>query len=78
MTFMVVQESVTPKDAVNLRTMPTTTDDRNIVVKIRNGEALSRTGINNDDHVENLPAVLHPGPPKVRAEACAVGLRHQQ
>ena len=48
MTFMVVQESVTPKDAVNLRTMPTTTDDRNIVVKIQNGEALSRTGINND------------------------------
>lgn len=48
MTFMDVQESVTPKDAVNLRTMPTTTDDRNIVVKIPNGEALSRTGINAD------------------------------
>ncbi len=48
MTFTAVQESVTPKDAVNLRTMPTTTDDRSIVVKIQNGEALSRTGINND------------------------------
>ncbi len=48
MTFTDVQESVMPKDAVNLRTMPTTTDDRNIVVKIQNGQALSRTGINAD------------------------------
>lgn len=48
MTFSAVQESVTPKDAVNLRTAPTTTDENNIVVKIQNGEALSRTGINND------------------------------
>ena len=48
MTFTDVQESVTPKEAVNLRTMPTTTDDRNIVTKIRNGEALVRTGINTD------------------------------
>ena len=41
-------KSVTPKDAVNLRTAPTTTDENNIVVKIQNGEALSRTGINAD------------------------------
>ncbi|MCI8543420.1 MAG: hypothetical protein HFH95_08910 [Lachnospiraceae bacterium] len=48
MTFVSVQESVTPKDAVNLRTAPDTTDDGNIAVKIQNGEALARIGINND------------------------------
>lgn len=48
MTFVSVQESVTPKDAVNLRTAPDTTDEGNIVVKIQNGETLARIGVNND------------------------------
>ncbi len=48
MTFTAVQETVTPKDAVNLRSAPTTADAENIVVKIQNGESLARIGINND------------------------------
>lgn len=48
MTFTAVQESVTPKDAVNLRTAPTTADEGNIVVKIQNGETLNRIGMNTD------------------------------
>ena len=48
MSFSPVQESVTPKEAVNLRTAPSTADEANIVVKISNGEVLARTGINND------------------------------
>lgn len=48
MNFTAVQETVTPKEAVNLRTTPTTADEENIVVKIQNGESLARIGINND------------------------------
>lgn len=48
MRFTAVQESVTPKDAVNLRTAPNTADDGNVVIKIQNGEALARIGINQD------------------------------
>ena len=48
MKFTDRQESVTPKDAVNLRSVPTTTDESNIVVQCRNGEILTRTGINGD------------------------------
>lgn len=48
MTFSPVQESVTPKEAVNLRTAPNTADAGNVVVKIANGEVLARIGINND------------------------------
>lgn len=48
MTFSELEESVTPKDVVNLRSVPTTTDETNIVVQAKNGEVLQRTGINQD------------------------------
>lgn len=48
MTFQAVQESVTPKDVVNLRKVPNTADADSIVTQARNGEALSRIGINPD------------------------------
>ncbi len=48
MEFEAVQESVTPKDVINLRSVPTTLDDGNIVMQARNGQTLLRTGINND------------------------------
>ena len=45
--FVDVDEYVTPKDAVNLRTLPSVTHaDSQIVIKISNGEQLHRTGIN--------------------------------
>jgi len=47
--FTEVNEKVTPKDAVNLRTMPSVTDPASeVVVKIKNGEIVTRTGINTD------------------------------
>lgn len=47
--FTPVNEQVTPKEAVNLRTIPSVTDERSeIVVQIKNGEVVTRTGINND------------------------------
>lgn len=48
MSFESVQESVTPKDLVNLRTIPSTADENTVVSQISNGEVLSRTGINRD------------------------------
>lgn len=48
MTFRDVQESVTPKDVVNLRKVPDTGDADNIVTQARNGETLARIGINPD------------------------------
>ena len=48
MSFQEVQESVTPKDVINLRSVPSTVDETTIVVQISNGEVLSRTGINGD------------------------------
>ncbi|HBA46805.1 MAG TPA: hypothetical protein DCZ91_03195 [Lachnospiraceae bacterium] len=48
MKFAERQESVTPKDVVNLRSAPTTADEENIVVQCRNGEILTRTGMNDD------------------------------
>ncbi len=48
MTFQAVQESVTPKDVVNLRLVPTTADAANIVTQAHNGETLVRIGINPD------------------------------
>lgn len=48
MSFSDVQESVTPKDVVNLRSVPTTLNEENIVVQAQNGEVLLRTGINRD------------------------------
>lgn len=48
MPFSHCQEEVTPKEVVNLRSAPTTVDDGNIVVQVKNGEVLLRTGINED------------------------------
>ena len=45
--FTDVDEWVTPKDAVNLRTLPSVTNENSqVVVKISNGEVIHRTGIN--------------------------------
>lgn len=46
MPFDSVQESVTPKDVINLRSVPSTADENTIVVQSLNGEVLSRTGVN--------------------------------
>lgn len=47
--FESVDEMVTPKDAVNLRTLPSTTHaDVEVVVKLEKGEVVRRTGINED------------------------------
>ena len=47
--FTSVDEQVTPKEAVNLRTLPSTThEDVEIVVKLEKGEVVQRTGINED------------------------------
>ena len=48
MSFDQVQESVTPKDLVNLRSVPSTADENTIVLQASNGEVLTRTGINPD------------------------------
>ena len=48
MTFDARQDSVTPKELVNLRSAPTTKDPANIVTQAKNGEVLARTGINED------------------------------
>ncbi len=47
--FETVNEKVTPKDAVNLRTLPSTEHpDVRVVVKLKKGEVVTRTGINRD------------------------------
>lgn len=47
--FESVNEKVTPKDAVNLRTLPSTEHpDVRVVVKLKKGEVVTRTGINYD------------------------------
>ena len=47
--FTATDEWVTPKDAVNLRTLPSTKHpDVQVVVKLENGEIVKRTGINED------------------------------
>lgn len=48
MEFAEVKESVMPKDVLNLRSAPTTTDEENIVTQIQNGEVIVRTGINEN------------------------------
>lgn len=48
MTFEAVQQSVTPKDVVNLRSVPSTADADTVVAQARNGEVLSRIGINSN------------------------------
>lgn len=47
--FETVNEKVTPKDAVNLRTLPSTEHpDVKVIVKLKKGEVVTRTGINHD------------------------------
>ena len=47
--FTTVDEWVTPKDAVNLRTLPSVTNENSqVVVKISNGEVIHRIGINTE------------------------------
>lgn len=48
MEFSATEESVTPKDVVNLRSVPSTADDGNIVAQSQNGEVLRRVGVNQD------------------------------
>lgn len=48
MTFTAVQETVMPKDVLNLRSLPSTQDSENVVAQAKNGEALTRIGINHD------------------------------
>ena len=48
MEFSAVQDSVTPKDVINLRSVPTTQDNDNIVMQAQNGQTLLRTGVNDD------------------------------
>ncbi len=48
MSFSAVEDSVTPKEVVNLRSAPTTLDSANIVTQVKNGEVLSRTGLNEE------------------------------
>ncbi len=46
MTFRDVQETVTAKDATNLRSEPSTLGEDTVVAQLKNGEAAKRTGIN--------------------------------
>lgn len=48
MSFEAVQQSVTPKDVVNLRSVPSTADADTVVTQASNGEVLARTGINSN------------------------------
>lgn len=48
MTFAECQDTVTPKDVINLRSAPSTGQADNIVTQATNGEVLTRTGINSD------------------------------
>ncbi|MDE6641523.1 MAG: SH3 domain-containing protein [Acetatifactor sp.] len=48
MTFVECQDTVTPKDVINLRSAPSTGQADNIVTQATNGEVLTRTGINSD------------------------------
>lgn len=48
MSFNAMRDSVTPKDVVNLRSAPSTSDDNTIVVQASNGEVLTRNGVNPD------------------------------
>lgn len=47
--FREISDNVTAKDAVNLRSLPSTTDpDCKIVAQLKKGEVIRRTGINED------------------------------
>lgn len=47
MTFTEVSETVTSKNATNLRSTPSAQDEENVVAQLLNGETLIRTGIND-------------------------------
>lgn len=46
MEFTQSNDEVTPKDVINLRSEPSTFNADNIVIQAKNGEVLSRTGVN--------------------------------
>ena len=47
--FTSVSQQVTAKEEVNLRTLPSVTNEQSqVVAKLTNGEVITRTGINND------------------------------
>ena len=47
--FETVDETVTPKDAVNLRTLPSVEDeDSQVLVQLKHGETVKRTGISGN------------------------------
>ena len=47
--FTEVNEQVTAKEVVNLRTLPSTTNENSeVVAQLKNGEVVARTGINTD------------------------------
>ena len=46
MEFTEVSDTVTAKDVTNLRSVPSTLEEENIVSQLMNGEVISRTGIN--------------------------------
>lgn len=48
MSFETIQQSVTPKDVVNLRSVPSTADADTIVAQAKNGEVLSQIGVNTN------------------------------
>ena len=48
MTFIEVNDTVTAKDVSNLRSMPSTSEEGNVVGQLKNGETLTRTGRNDD------------------------------
>lgn len=48
MIFTECQDSVTPKDVINLRSAPSTVQADNIVTQATNGQVLTRTGFNDD------------------------------
>lgn len=48
MVFTLINDSVTPKDVVNLRSEPSTLNTDNIIAQAENGDILERTGINED------------------------------
>ena len=46
MEFVEISDTVTAKDVTNLRSVPSTLEEGNIVLQLMNGEVISRTGIN--------------------------------
>ncbi len=46
MEFTEVSDTVTAKDVTNLRSVPSTLDEENVVAQLMNGDVISRTGVN--------------------------------